>query len=250
MKFIYEYKTSDNKTHTGVVNAVDRQSAFAKLRRSAIRPSKMSEAPGFFNKLFGRGKRWIAITVLGMTVVLVLVRGRFAPPAYDSGLLNSIDSKTRRQVIGDAAVIDEGIRSGWSSVFSSEGDRFLASFAIPGVPAAVSKSTVGNVSNAMVRVVAPVDGDGIEARQIKAIVAGIKDELREYLSDGGTIAEYAQELVRRQEVEIGYYQRAKREIETARNEKRSQRQIRDLIKQRNDMLRKMGIKLIVEEEQE
>ena len=43
--------------------------------------------------------------------------------------------KTRRQVIGDAAIIEKGIRNGWSDIFKLEGERFLASFAILGVKA-------------------------------------------------------------------------------------------------------------------
>ena len=44
--------------------------------------------------------------------------------------------QTRRYPIGDAAIIEKGILTGWSDVFEHEGDRFLASFAVPGVKAA------------------------------------------------------------------------------------------------------------------
>jgi hypothetical protein len=38
----------------------------------------------------------------------------------------SLDT-TRRQVIGDAFLIEKGLRTGWSDVFAHEGERFLAS---------------------------------------------------------------------------------------------------------------------------
>ena len=46
-----------------------------------------------------------------------------------------LTAQTRRQVIGDVAVIEKGIRTGWADAFEREGDRFFASFAIPGAEA-------------------------------------------------------------------------------------------------------------------
>ena len=64
MKFIYEYRTSDNVRRSGVIDASDRESAFIALKNQGVRPASMKEAPGIFNKLFGKGKRWIAIVIL------------------------------------------------------------------------------------------------------------------------------------------------------------------------------------------
>ena len=73
MKFNYEYRTSDNKLHGGVVSAASREDAFSMLKARGINPARVTEAPGFFNKLFGKGKRWIAICVLAAALVAALV---------------------------------------------------------------------------------------------------------------------------------------------------------------------------------
>lgn len=73
MKFVYEYRTSDNVRHNATVSAPDRDAAFARLKARGIRPSRLEDAPGFFNKLFGKGKRWIAIAVLTILLALTAV---------------------------------------------------------------------------------------------------------------------------------------------------------------------------------
>lgn len=72
MKFNYEYRTSDNKLHGGVVRAASREDAFSTLKARGINPARVTEAPGFFNKLFGKGKRWIAIGLLAFALALAL----------------------------------------------------------------------------------------------------------------------------------------------------------------------------------
>ena len=60
-----------------------------------------------------------------------------------------MDDTTRRQIIGDTAIIEKGIRTGWADVFDLEGERFLASFAIPGVPAGQRSTTVDEIRKAL-----------------------------------------------------------------------------------------------------
>ena len=38
MKFLYEYRTSDNVHHDGTINAPDREAAYAALKAQGIRP--------------------------------------------------------------------------------------------------------------------------------------------------------------------------------------------------------------------
>lgn len=82
MKFVYEYRTSDNALHHGSVAAADRDAAFAALKARGVRPARLVEAPGFLNKLFGKGKRWIAIAVLS---VAAAAGWYFAAPSGDGG---------------------------------------------------------------------------------------------------------------------------------------------------------------------
>ena len=244
MKFLYEYRTPDNEKHDGTICAADREAAYAALKKQGIKPSRFSEAPGFFNKLFGKGQRWIAIGVLTvLAAVLAVIVVRDGGSAVE--LLDTLDSPTRRQVVGDAAIIDKGIREGWSSVFAEEGERFLASFAIPGVPAGQRSTTEDEIRAALSRKVAATSDDSIEVRQIKAMVEGMKEELRQFLADGGTIRQYGRRLVQRQEEELGYYHRAKKAIDAAAKDKKNASSVSQLLDKHNKGLRRMGIRPVV-----
>ena len=72
MKFLYEYRTSDNAKHSGTICAASRDAAYAAIKELGVRPSRVVEAPGFFNKLFGKGKRWLAIAALGVLVIVAI----------------------------------------------------------------------------------------------------------------------------------------------------------------------------------
>ena len=243
MIFLYEYRTKDNVHHTGVIRAANRDAVFSALRQQGIRPGSVTEAPGFFNKIFGKGKRWIAIGVLtAVCVGLVFVSVRALRTSHSA--LRTFEDVTRRQVIGDAAIIEKGIRTGWSEVFPEEGERFLASFAVPGVPAGLRNTSEAEIESALARRIEPTAEDPIEARQIKAMVEGMKQELREYIADGGKIVEYGQRLVARQESELGYYNRVKAEIENAVKSGMGEKQLAELWEERNGSLRRMGVKLV------
>lgn len=240
MKFLYEYRTPDNVSHKGVVDAADKDAAFALLKSKGIRASRMSVAPGFFNKLFGKGKRWIVIGVLSILVAVLAValgRARTSSTAL-------FDDMSRRQVIGDSVIVEKGIRTGWASVFPEEGERFLASFAIPGVPAGQRNTTEEAILQSLDRTISPSSGDSVEVRQIKAMVEGMKEELRRFLAAGGSVTAYGNRLVERQEQELGYYNRVKTELNAAADAKKSAEEIESLWERRNDELRQMGIKLV------
>lgn len=242
MKFIYQYRTPDNKQHRASIKAASKEAAYAILKAQGIKPSRVEEAPGFLNKLFGKGKRWIAIAVLA---VIALAAIMFSLDARRTvRVVHEFDDITRRQVIGDTAIIEKGIRTGWSDVFAEEGERFLASFAIPGVPAGQRNTKVDEIEAALSRRIEVEETDGIEARQIKSMVEGMKQELRQFIVDGGTIVEYGQRLVARQEQELGYYNRAKSEIDTAHRSGMGQAHVVELWEKRNASLRRMGVKLI------
>ena len=248
MKFLYEYRTSDNAKHNGVICASDREAAYAELKKQGIKPSRFAEAPGFFNKLLGKGKRWLAIAVLGVAVVVsaLVIHSNSRTIRTIEQSQEVFDATTRRQIIGDTAVIEKGIRTGWADVFELEGDRFLASFAIPGVPASVRSTTEGDLREALdapsTKHQAP--STSLEERQIRAIVNGMKAELRTFLADGGTMTAYGKRLVARQEVEIGYYTRAENELKTAMSSGMSRDALSALWEQRNNSLRKLGIRLV------
>jgi len=244
VKFLYEYRTPDNAKHNGVICASDREAAYAELKKRGIKPSRFAEAPGFFNKLFGKGKRWIAIAVLGALVVVsaFVIRSNNRTIRTIEQSQDVFDSTMRRQVIGDPAIIERGIRTGWADVFEHEGDRFLASYAVPGAIPAVRNTTEAELQRSLAQSARCESPDGIEARQICAIVQGLKIELRDYLADGGTLAKYGQRIVKRQEEEIGYYHRVRNEIENAAKTKMTDGELEKLCERRNVVLRQLGIR--------
>jgi len=274
MKYTYAYKTSDGRRHEAAMDAESREAVFVALRRQGIRPIKVVAADGSKangEKEEGRGKReegrgkvrWVVRLALLATLaipVLALVfsqkipekwsdlfSGIFwknrGPQAGEAPVAPFLASQTRRYPIGDAAVIEKGILTGWSDVFGREGERFLASFAVPGVKAGQRNTTVEELAEALGRREDAVASDGIEAVQIKAMVEGMKAEARAYVAAGGSLKEYGRRLTERQDAEIAVYERAKADFEAARKTKSED----DLVaywEELNDRLRNLGVRLV------
>lgn len=244
MKYTYAYKSSDGSRHEASMDAESREAVFEALRKKGIRPIKViaedgSKANG---EIRGVRRRVVGVAAVLAAIVAVIATSLYnrvsAPtlPEFESG-------QTRRQIIGDTAIIDKGIATGWSDVFPEEGDRFFASFAIPGVRAGQRNTTVEEIKAALDRDVEVSDSDGLEARQVKSMVAGMKAEARAYINAGGSIVDYGKRLTERQDAEIAIYERAKAEIDHARKTM-SQDDFIALWEGRNDQLRNLGIKLV------
>lgn len=244
MKYTYAYKSSDGARHEASMEAESREAVFEALRRDGIRPIKVVAADGSKanGEVRGVRRRVVGLAAALAAIVAVIATSLYnrvsAPPLpeFESG-------QTRRQIIGDTAIIDKGIATGWSDVFPEEGDRFFASFAIPGVRAGQRNTTVEEIKAALDRDVEVSDSDGLEARQVKSMVAGMKAEARAYINAGGSIVDYGKRLTERQDAEIAIYERAKAEIDHARKTM-SQDDFIALWEGRNDQLRNLGIKLV------
>ena len=259
MKYTYAYRTSDGTRHEAAMDAESREAVFAALRERGIRAIKVVAADGSKANGEVRGVRKrvlaaaVALTALVAVVGTAIVVGHGLRPRRDGAadLTQSLNDMTRRQVIGDAAVIEKGILTGWADVFALEGERFLASFAIPGVKAGQRSTTVEEIEKALAQSWREVSdtsrqfspGDGLEARQIRAMVEGMKREARAYVAAGGSIVEYGKRLTERQDAEIAIYERARAEIEDAKK-RLSGAELVAFWEQRNDQLRNLGIKLI------
>ncbi len=254
MKFIYSYTTHHNERREGLtISAPNRDAAYSELNKRGIRPYKLHPAPGIWNKMSAIGGRGLAIIILtlalGLSVAIALTQHKDIVQLEQNDdvreiVTGAITSKVRRQLIGDQGFIEKGIRTGWSDVFDYEGERFLASFAIPGVPATVRTTNVAALEEALKRKVEAKESDGMEARQIKAMVEGMKDELRRFVTAGGTIEQYGRRLVARQDEEIAIYNRACNEIEQASKGSADKTELSELVDRRNGELRRMGIRLI------
>ena len=228
------------------MNASSREEVFEALRAKGIKAIKVVAADGSKANGEVRGVRkrvvaaLVALAAAGAGVVAYIGgerTGAAAAPLFET-------SETRRQVIGDAAIIEKGIRTGWADVFTREGDRFLASFAIPGVEAGQRSTSEAEIRRALGEKVEARAEDSIEARQIKAMVEGMKGEARRYVAAGGSITGYGRRLVERQEAELAIFARVKAEVEAARKTM-PEDAFEAYVEKRNDELRNLGIKPVV-----
>ncbi len=246
MRYTYAYKDSSGTRHEDSIDAESRDAVFVALRAKGIRPIKVVAADGSKanGELRGVRKRVVAFAVVLATIFAGIIAYTVGTRTGEANNTPAFEEdQTRRQVIGDTAVVDKGILTGWSDVFPEEGERFFASFAIPGVKAGQRNTTVEELSAALSRKVAPAPSDGIEARQIKSMVEGMKAEARAYIAAGGNIVEYGKRLTERQDAEIAIYERAKADFEAARKTK-SEDELIAYWEELNDRLRNLGIKLL------
>jgi hypothetical protein len=249
MKYTYAYKTSDGTRHEATMVAKSRDEVFAELRKRGIKAIKVVAADGSKanGEIHGVRKRVVAALVafvaLGVGIVAYLSGTRSGGDLGDSATTAFATGQDRRQVIGDAAIIEKGIRNGWSEVFELEGDRFLASFAIPGVKAGQRNTSEKEFAAALENKCEIKPNDSIEVRQIKAMVEGMKDEARRYIAAGGSIVSYGKRLTERQDAEIAIYERIKTDLEKAHSSM-SEDEYMIYWEKRNDELRNLGIKTI------
>ncbi len=249
MKYTYAYKTSDGVRHEATMKAASRDEVFIELRKRGIKAIKVVAADGSKanGEIHGVRKRVVAVLVafvaVGVGVVAYFSGTRSGGDLGDSATTAFATGQDRRQVIGDTAIIEKGILSGWSDVFALEGERFLASFAIPGVKAGQRNTSEKEFSTALEHKCAVADSDSLEARQIKVMVEGMKNEARRYLAAGGTIVDYGKRLTERQDAEIAIYNRVKADLDKARATM-SESAFMTYCEKRNDELRNLGIKTV------
>ena len=248
------------------MDAASREAVFEALRAQGIKAIKVVAADGSKANGAENSKRTTTRVVVAATVLIAaaiavgvwwligggrgataLPRPRQARSSRDGDEVKAtsfLTAQTRRQVIGDVAVIEKGIRTGWADAFEREGDRFFASFAIPGAEAGQRSTSEEELRRALESAVEATPNDPLEIRQIKAMVEGMKEEARRYIAAGGTAVGYGQRLVERQEAEIAIYGRVKSDIEAA-HKKMDSNAFEDYLEKRNDELRNLGIKPVV-----
>ena len=233
MKFLYEYKTKDNERREGVMAASSRDDVFRLLKAKGIRPSKVTLAPGFFNRLLSFGKRGFAIVVLALaTVGLAIALGRARTPAAP----HSLQVSERHQIYGDPSIIEEMESTDYANVFTHPGERFLANFAQPGrevLPSARCEPAL--VAASLTNAIVFAEDDSREIVELKRIVNGIKAEMRAYL-EAGSAADYVRELWNRQREEQMIYKRVLNELEDNPDSA--------LREERNRSLRELGLRTV------
>ncbi|MBQ3289140.1 MAG: hypothetical protein IJH50_06990 [Kiritimatiellae bacterium] len=249
MRFTYAYKTSDGARHEASMSAASREAVFEALRAKGIRPIKVVAADGSKANGEVRGVRKRAVAAL----VLLAAIAAAAIVAYFDGSRSSIEpvSSPRHQIYGDPAIITGFEHGDFERALKREGDRLLARFAQPG--------EVMCAKNVDWKHLSPVElekfvnyvrdelassgdlkieeSDCREVRELKQIVNGMREEMREYLDNGnGTPRSYWRRLTERTVTEIQIYERTRRELENETSD--------EVWEQKNDALRRLGIRTI------
>lgn len=260
MRFIYEYRTSDNVLHSDIIKAASKDAAYALLKTRGIRPGRVIEAPGFFNKLFGKGKRWIVIFILFCVCATAIAYAFywFSRANYWIDQAQDVNSQLqeakygaleRQQIMGDRYIILEGHRNNWSDIFVRKSDRFLSRFVEPGRMLSkeellVDRDVIDELKLTMLNSVEVKASDIVEQSQVKRIVAGIRKEMAMYVQEGGTVEEYVKCLFERQRYEQALRRKAIAELRVVRSRTRSEQSYISEWKRINMRLRSYGLKLI------
>ena len=245
------------------MNAASREEVFAELRKRGIKAIKVVAADGSKANGEVRGVRKRAVAAL---VALAAVCAGVV--TYFSGTrtvavvaANSAMSSPRHQIYGDPAIMEPIERGDFGGILSREGDKMLAIFAQPGklmcargvnprrlegignreeekeknmaqVFEAYAKNELGADKDIQITA-----DDSREVRELKQIVNGMREEMREYLANGnGTPRSYWRRLNERTLSEMQIYERTRRELEKeARPE---------IWEQKNESLRILGLRSI------
>lgn len=242
MKFVYQYRTSDNTIHAGQISAEDRESAFRALKQRGIRPSKLDDAPGILNKVLGKGKRWIAIFILALAVVISVITAELKTKVVaqiSRTVTESATCEQRGQIYGAPIVLREAFSTGWAETFTNITDRLFAAYAVPGRIAVIPSG----VDVALLVIPADCEimpDDLAEVAKMKRIVNGMKHEARTYIAAGGTIQSYFKRMEKRQRQEIEILERTRNELNLIEDPQ--------VWRERNNALRAMGLPMIDSEE--
>ncbi|MBQ2625211.1 MAG: hypothetical protein IJG18_08980, partial [Kiritimatiellae bacterium] len=155
------------------------------------------------------------------------------------------------QIYGDPAIMEGLERGDFAAVLPRVGDQMLAVFAQPGKlmcakganPRRLPPELVAafeQYAKAELAVENDISIDTAESREVtelKQIVNGMREEMREYLANGnGTPRSFWRRLNERTAQEIQIYERTRRELEKETSE--------EVWEQKNDALRRLGLRTI------
>jgi len=248
------------------MNASSREEVFAELRKRGIKAIKVVAADGSKANGEVRGVRKRAVaTLVALAAVcagIVAYFGGTRTAAVTAA--NSAISSPRHQIYGDPAIMEPIERGDFGGILSRDGDKMLAIFAQPGKlmcargvnPRRLDKISLSDVGargqelgaaqvfeayakdelGADKDIQIPAE-DSREVRELKQIVNGMRDEMREYLANGnGTPRSYWRRLNERTLSEMQIYERTRRELE---KETRP-----EIWEQKNESLRILGLRTI------
>ena len=261
MNYTYAYKTSDGVRHEASMDAESRDAVFEALRAEGIRPIKVVAADG--SKANGeqeegirkrqeawRGVRLASLVLLVLSVLAVLFLYR-KPPERNASPSGAATATPRHQIYGDPATMEAFERGEFGAALPRDGDRMLAVFAQPGRLMCQGGFNPQRLSAAQLEALSkyardelapgrdlPVDAASTrEERELRQIVNGMRQEMREYLANGnGTPRSYWRRLKERTLQEMQIYERTRRELEKETSHA--------VWEEKNDALRRLGLRTI------
>lgn len=210
MKYRYFYQTRENETRDGWIQAPNRAEAYAALRKKGIRPYRViGDDPG-------RWRKWV--TDAAIAVLVALMGALVASTVLARRGSDATSPMVRQQIQGDASVIASGTFNGWANVFDSPLDRYLAAYARPGrvaEPPLLTPAEFERIPSELQKPVVHEESERPEYRQLRNIVAWMRDEMRAYLKAGGTVGDYLELLEERQQQERALRTKAAQSVERA-----------------------------------
>lgn len=122
-----------------------------------------------------------------------------------------------RRQRGTAAIIEAAKERGEKITpdFDHPSENFFSLYARPGMPVApppLPDHFEDDVMKALDEDIVVYDDDPAEVEELKCIVAGIKEELRAFLKDGGTVLDFVEGLKMRQQEEEQIFSNARSKI--------------------------------------
>lgn len=193
MKYQYFYQTKTNENRSGWIKARNRESAYTLLRKQGIRPYRIVGDDPINWRPWAIGA---LVAALSVALAFALVAAKRAS--------DDRAPKPRQQLYGDASVIAAGVFSDWTEVLKSPLDRYLAAYAQPGsaaLPPLLTADEIASFPAELEKGVEYLDGEPMEYRQLKNILATLRAEMREHLAAGETVGQYMDFLEERQQQE-------------------------------------------------
>ncbi len=248
MKYTYAYKTPDGVRHEAAIDATSREIVFETLRARGIKPIKVVAADGSKanGEVRGVRKRVLASSVIGAAIVVAVAAFFIGETNRQTNApSNDFSASPRHQIYGDPVVMEEFARGKFGDVLANRLDRMLAWFAQPGKlmcpkgvdPRRAVEAFAAEAGRGIGDDLKIAATDAREARELKQIVNGMRDEMRAYLANGnGTPRSYWRRLLERTQQEMQIHERTRRELE---NEKSAA--VRE---EKNEALRRLGLSTI------
>ena len=255
LKYTYAYKTSDGTRHEESMDAESREAVFAALRQQGIKAIKVTAADG--SKANGeiRGVRKRIVAAIAVVAAVIVGTAAFFLGESNNRTIeqsNNSLSAPRHQIYGDPVIVEAFEHGRFDAALTNKADRMLAWFAQPGklmCPKGVDPRRMAAEFAATYCNMSPnwrevsdtsrqlLADDSREVRELKQIVNGMREELREYLANGnGTVRSFWRRLVERTQQEMQIYERTRRELEKETDEAVWER--------KNEALRRLGLRTI------